>query len=64
MGLLLSREVLCFSLCLITLFSLASCGSTTARSLAQESEINRAPPEVAQFINNKIVNRQYVRERN
>jgi hypothetical protein len=63
MGSLLSKEVFYLSLCLITLFSMASC-SSTSRSVAEESEVKRAPPGDSRFTNNKIVNRQYVRDRN
>lgn len=47
------------TLCLITLFSLASCASTS-RTVAQESEVKRAPD----YRYDKEFNRQYVRDRN
>lgn len=62
MGSLLSKEVFYLSLCLITLLSLASCAST-ARSVAEESAVKRAPDGDSRF-SNKEVNRQYVREKN
>lgn len=50
------------ALCLITLFSLASCAGTT-RTVAAESEVGRSPEGDFRNNNNKEVNRQYVRER-
>ncbi|MGZ3788538.1 MAG: hypothetical protein ACXVLQ_08455 [Bacteriovorax sp.] len=47
------------ALCLITIMSLVSCANT-ARTVAQESEVKRAPDFRT---NNKEVNRQYVRSR-
>ena len=64
MGSLLSKEVFYLSLCLISLVSLASCASTTQRSLAEENEVKRAPPGDSRFSNNKIFNSQYTRDRN
>ena len=64
MGSLLSKEVFYLSLCLIALFSLASCASTS-RSVAEESTIKRAPEgDSRNSFNSKIVNTQYVRDRN
>ena len=63
MGSLLSKEIFYLALCLITLFSLASCASTTTRGIAEESGVKRSPPGDARFTANKIVNRQYAGER-
>lgn len=64
MGSLLSKEMFYLALCLITLFSMASCASTTNRGIAEESEVKRSPPGDARFTGNKIVSRQYAGERN
>ena len=63
MGSLLSKEMFYLALCLITLFSLASCASSTTRKVAVESEVKRSPPGDARIFQNKIVSRQYSREK-
>jgi len=47
------------TLCLITLSMLASCATTT-RSVAQESEVKRAPD----YRFNSVINKQIYRDRN
>ena len=63
MGSLLSKEFFGLSLCLITLFSMASCASSSARSIAEVSEVKRSPPGDARFTS-KIVGQQFTSERN
>jgi hypothetical protein len=63
MGSLLSKEIFYLALCLITLFSLASCASSKTRKVAVESEVKRSPPGDARIFQNKIVSRQYSREK-
>ena len=64
MGSLISKDFFHLSLCLITLFTLASCASTTSRSIAYESAVQRSPEGDYKVTNNKEFNRQFTRDRN
>jgi hypothetical protein len=62
MGSFISKEIFYLSLCLISLFSLASCAGTS-RSVAEESSVKRVPPADARSSSHKIVSRQYAGEK-
>lgn len=47
------------SLCLITLFSLASC-SSTSQVVTTEKAVARAPFQDSRFQNTKILNQRYI----